>query len=82
MKKYIVKLSQAQRQQLEELISQGQAAARQLMHARVLLKTDQGEQGPVWKDERIAEALEVSLPTIERIRRRGVRRCTQPPSPA
>lgn len=72
MKKYIVKLSQAQRQQLEELISRGQAAARQLMHARVLLKTDQGEQGPGWSDERIAEAFEVSLPTIERIRKRFV----------
>ena len=70
MKKYIVKLSQEQRQQLEDLISQGRAAARKLMHARVLLKTDQGEQGPGWSDERIAEALEVGLATIERIRRR------------
>lgn len=72
MKKYIVKLGQTQRQQLEELISQGRAAARKLMHARVLLKTDQGEQGPGWSDERIAEALEVSVPTIERMRRRFV----------
>lgn len=72
MKKYIVKLSQEQRQQLEGLISRGQAAARKLIHARVLLKTDQGEHGPGWSDERIAEALEVSLPTIERIRRRFV----------
>lgn len=72
MKKSIVKLSQAQRQQLEERINQGQAAARQLMHARVLLKADQGEHGPSWKDGRIAEALEVSLPTIERIRQRFV----------
>src|SRR5260370_24755149 len=72
MKKYIVKLSQAQRQQLEELLSRGQAAARKLMHARVLLKTDQGEQGSGWSDERIAEALEVSIPTIERIRRHFV----------
>lgn len=70
MKKYIVKLSQEQRQQLEDLISRGQAAARKLMHARVLLKTDQGEHGPGWSDERIAEALEVGLATIERIRRR------------
>lgn len=72
MKKYSVKLSQEQRQELEELISRGQAAARQLMHARVLLKTDQGEDGPSWSDERIAEAFEVSLPTIERIRKRCV----------
>src|SRR5689334_21184833 len=70
MKKYIVKLSQGQRQQLEDLISRGRAAARTLMHARVLLKTDQGEQGPGWPDERIAEALEVGLATIARIRQR------------
>lgn len=70
MKKYIVKLSQEQRQQLEDLISQGKAAARKLMHARVLLKTDQGKQGPGWSDERIAEALEVGLATIARMRQR------------
>lgn len=72
MKKDIVKLDQAQRQQLEELISRGQAAARTLMHARVLLKTDQGEQGPGWSDEQVREAIEVSLPPIERMRRRFV----------
>lgn len=72
MKKDSVKLSQEQREQLEELISRGQAAARQLMHARVLLKADQGENGPGWSDERIAEAFDVSLPTIERMRKRCV----------
>ncbi|HEU5374076.1 MAG TPA: IS630 family transposase [Ktedonobacteraceae bacterium] len=70
MKKYIVKLDVAQRQQLEDLISRGQAAARKLMHARVLLKADQGELGPGWSDEQIAEALEVGLATIGRIRQR------------
>lgn len=72
MKKDSVTLSQEQREQLEELISRGQAAARQLMHARVLLKADQGENGPGWSDERIAEAFDVSLPTIERMRKRCV----------
>ena len=72
MKKYSVKLSQEQRQQLEDLISRGRAAARALIHARVLLKTDQGEHGPGWSDERIAEALEVGLATIGRIRQRFV----------
>jgi len=72
VKKDSVTLSQEQREQLEELISRGQAAARQLMHARVLLKADQGENGPGWSDERIAEAFDVSLPTIERMRKRCV----------
>jgi transposase len=70
MKKYIVNLSQEQRHQLEDLISRGQTAARTLIHARVLLKADQGEHGPAWSDERIVEAIEVSLATVERIRQR------------
>lgn len=89
MKKYIVKLSQQQRLQLEELLSSGQAAARKLTHARVLLKADQGEHGPGWSDEQICEAIEVSIPTIERMRRRlveqgidkALNRCPQPERP-
>ena len=38
MKKYIVRLTQEQRQDLHHLISTGEEAARQLMHARILLK--------------------------------------------
>lgn len=85
MKKYIVKLNEEQRQQLEDLISQGKAAARKLMHARVLLKTDQGKHDPGWSDERTAEALEVGLAIIARIRQRlrrtrPGRRAHPPPS--
>ena len=72
MKKYRVKLSQEQRQQLDQQVKTGQGPARQLMHARILLKADGGEQGPGWSDEQIQEALEVSVPTIERVRRRFV----------
>jgi transposase len=39
------------------------------MHARIVLKADESESGPGWKDEQIKEALEVSISTIERIRR-------------
>lgn len=72
MSKYIVKLAREQRHSLEHLIGSGQAPARQLMHARVLLKADSGEQGPNWPDTHISEALEVSIPTIWRVRRRFV----------
>ena len=72
MKMYRVKLSQDQRQQLEQEVKTGKGAARQLMHARVLLKADEGEQGPGWSDEQIQEAVEASVPTIERVRRRFV----------
>ncbi len=66
MNKYIVKLEAEQRGGLEQLISSGQAPARKLMHARILLKADSGEDGPNWSETRISEALEVSLPTIWR----------------
>ncbi len=72
MKKYTVHLTAEQRQQLQQRISAGQAAARKLTHARILLKTDQSEQGPGWGDEQISQALEVSVPTIERVRKRFV----------
>jgi transposase len=48
----------------------GREAAQTLTHARVLLKADQGPDGPAWTDGRIVEALEVSRPTVERLRRR------------
>jgi len=72
MKKYIVKLSEEEREALQELLAKGQASARQLTHARILLKADSGEDGPRWTDQRIAEALEVSIATIERVRERFV----------
>ena len=72
MKKYQVKLSKDQRQQLEQEVKTGQGPARQLTHARILLKADEGEQGPAWSDEQIREAIEVSVPTIERVRHRFV----------
>jgi transposase len=72
MKRYRVQLSKEEHQQLEQEVKTGQGPARQLLHARIVLKADEGEQGPGWSDEQISEALEVSVPTIERVRRRFV----------
>ena len=72
MKKYRVQLNQPQRQQLEQEVKTGKGPARQQMHARILLKADEGAYGPGWSDEQICEALEASLSTIERVRRRCV----------
>ena len=71
-KKYCVTLTDAERAMLQELISAGTAAARTLTHARILLKADQSAAGPAWPDAAISEALEVSLPTIARVRARLV----------
>ena len=47
MKKYIVKLAKEERASLSKLIAQGEASARKLMHARILLKADSSE-GVCW----------------------------------
>lgn len=69
MKKYRVTLTEEERKTLEQLISRGKSAARKLLHARILLKADETVG---WSDERISEALEVSLSTIGRVRERFV----------
>jgi transposase len=72
MKKYIVKLAKEERAFLSKLIAQGQASARKLMHARILLKADSSEDGPGWTDQAISEALEIGTATVERVRQRLV----------
>jgi hypothetical protein len=71
-KTYHVHLTEAERDHLSELIAAGTAPARQLLHARILLKADEGPAGPAWVDERIAEAVEVSQPTVSRVRKQYV----------
>lgn len=68
-KKYPVILTDAQREQLKSLIAAGTAPARKLTHARILLKADQSPQGPGWVDQKIAEAVESSQPTVARVRK-------------
>lgn len=72
MKKYVVTLTEAERQMLQEMLSRGRTAARKLMHARILLKADATADGPHWHDDRIAEALEVGPATVERVRKQFV----------
>jgi transposase len=67
-----VKLSEQEREELQGLISTGKSSARKLMHARILLKADESEDGSGCKDEQIREAVEISISTIERVRRHFV----------
>ena len=71
-KKYIVTLTQEERQMLQAMLSRGKAAARKLMHARILLKADAAPGGPDWNDAAIAEGLEVGRATVERVRKQFV----------
>jgi transposase len=57
---------------LESVIRGGKESARSQIHARILLKTDLGEQGPGWTDQQIAQALDIGTATVERVRRRFV----------
>lgn len=77
MKKYIVQLTSEQREELLHMISAGKASARELIHARILLKADQSEQGPGWSDGQIAQALDTSLSTVARVRRLCATRSVQ-----
>jgi transposase len=66
---YKVTLTDEEREYLTALISKGKAAARKLTHAHILLKVDQSENCPAWKDRRISEAFNVSIATVERVRK-------------
>jgi transposase len=72
MKKYRVTLTTEERTQLTALLASGTASATKQAHARILLKADESEGGPAWADTRIAEAVEVSVATVERVRERLV----------
>jgi transposase len=64
-KKYHVELSVAERVELEQMLRRGKHSARRLTRARILLKAADG-----LRDDEIAEAVETSLPTVERTRKR------------
>lgn len=55
-KKYIITLTEEERQMLGEMISRGKAAARKLTHARILLKADQSQGGRVGAMPRLPKA--------------------------
>ncbi len=67
-KKYIVRLTEEERAEVERLATTGRTAVRTLRHAWVLLKADAGPDGPGWTDEQIEDAYGVSINTIGRIR--------------
>jgi len=72
VKKYVVKLSAAERERLESVIPGGKRLARKLTKARILLKADVGDAGDAWSDSRIASALDTSLASVARARQQLV----------
>jgi hypothetical protein len=72
VKKYVVRLSGDERQQLEALIRKGKGPARRLLKARILLKADVSDAGPGWSDSTIISALDTSASMLYRVRKQLV----------
>lgn len=71
-KKYQVKLLTAQRELLQELIGSGTIKVRAYKRARILLLSDENRAGGAKPGSQIAEEVDVSLATVQRVRRQFV----------
>lgn len=69
-KKYVVRLTMAERTSLEAMVKKGKVAAYKIKHANILLAAD--VTGPAWPDRQIAEALSCHPRSVENVRRRLV----------
>ena len=68
--KYVVRLTEDERQALEGLLSGKRVAADRALRARILLKAD--VDGDSWSDTEIADAFDVGESTVHRLRQRLV----------
>lgn len=71
-KKYIVTLTDEERESLRKITSSGSSAARKQLHARILLKADASPGGVNCVDSVIASSLDIGVRTVERVRERFV----------
>ena len=69
-KKYIVRLTDAERQRLGQVVSKFKGSSQKVRRAQVLLKAD--ADGPAWTDADIADAFGCRTKTVENIRERFV----------
>ena len=69
-KKYIVRLSAEEREQLMSVIKKLKGSSQKVLRAQILLKAD--VEGPGWKDKQISEAFGCSQKTVENVRERLV----------
>lgn len=71
-KRYIVRLTKAEREYLTDLVHKGKAAAYRRNHAQVFLWSDEGERGPALKDSEVTERMGINERTVSRLRHRCV----------
>jgi hypothetical protein len=67
--KYVIELTEEERQHLEKLTSSGIASVRQVTRAHILLKSDRSAGGPKWTYEQICAAYNVSPITVLNVRK-------------
>jgi hypothetical protein len=67
--KYFVSLNNEEQAYLEKLVSSGNAPARKMQRARILLKSDCSEGGPNWNYEVICDAFKVNPVTVSTVRK-------------
>jgi hypothetical protein len=72
VKKYVVRLSEQERERLEAMVRTGKTLAQILTRARILLKADTSEAGEAWSDSAIAAALDTSVNNVARARQQLV----------
>ena len=72
MKKYKITLTRDEIDELKALTKRGKCNARTLKNALILLNVDEGENGRGKKDEDVADILQVTVRTIENIRKRFI----------
>ncbi len=68
MKQHTIKLTESERQQLEQFTRTGTRSARAINHARILFMAD--TQGQARNDISIADALQTGVRTVETTRKR------------
>ena len=66
-KRHLVDLTEEECNALKQLVDSGRHGARRIRWAHALLKAGAG-----WSDEKIAEAFDISIPTVQRLRQRFV----------
>jgi hypothetical protein len=71
-KKYVVRLTDQERSELQVVIKKLKGTSQKVRRAQILLKAD--ADGPKWTDEQIAEAFSCRTRTVEKIRQRLVER--------
>lgn len=75
MEKYTVKLTEEERKNLLSLTKTGKHAASKILHARILLATDEGDyadSGTIKTDQEVAKLLDITEKTVKRVRKRLV----------